>query len=97
MMLQDGEGSVERGLERLLCVPPCCLNVPMKQSLHDPFPMPLHVGTHGPCEQGIESVLQQRLKHLLRFLLQVAARSITEHGPETSLEPQPQLLFRLVL
>jgi hypothetical protein len=59
--------------------------------------MPLHLGAHGPYEKGVESVLQQQLKRLLRFLLQFAARSIAENGPETGLEPQPKLLFRLVL
>ena len=97
MALQDCEGSVERRLERLLCVLPCCLKVPVEHSLNDPLPMPLHLGPHGPGEQGIESVLQQRLKRLLRFLLQVAARSIAEHGPETGLEQQPKPLFRLLL
>jgi hypothetical protein len=97
MALQDGEGSVERRLERLLGVLPCCLKVPMEHRLNDLLPMPLHLGAHGPYEQGIESVLQQQLKRLLRFLLQFAARSIVEQGFETGLEPQPQLLFRLLL
>jgi hypothetical protein len=97
MVLQDGDGSVERRLERLLCVLPHCLKVPMEQSLNDPLPMPLHLGAHGPYEEGIESVLQHQLKRLLRFLLQFAARSIADNGLETALEPQPQLLFRLLL
>jgi len=96
-VLQDGEGSVERRLERSLCVLPCCLKVPVEQSLNDLLPMPLHRGAHGPGEKGIESFLKQRLKRLLRFLLQFAARSIIENGLETGLEQQPKLLFRLLL
>jgi hypothetical protein len=97
MVLQDCDGSVERRLERLLCVPPCCLKVPTEQSLNGPLPMPLHLGAHGPCEKGIESVLKHRLKRLLRLLLHFATRSIAENGLETALEPQPKLLFRLLL
>jgi hypothetical protein len=97
MMLQDGEGCVERRLQRLLGVLPCCLKVPMEQSLNDLLPLPLHLGAHGPCEKGIESVLQQPLKRLLRFLLQLAARRLTKHGRETGLEPQPKPLFRVSL
>src|SRR5437764_1025336 len=69
MVLQDGEGSVERRLQRLLGVLTCCLKVPVQHSLNDAFPLPLRLGPHGPGEQGIESVLQQRLKRLLRCLL----------------------------
>jgi hypothetical protein len=97
MVLQDGDGSVERGLQRLLGVLPCGLKVPMEQGLNDPLPMPLHLGTHRPGEKGIERVLQHRLKRPLGFLLQVAARSLAEHGSQSGLEPQPQLLFGLVL
>jgi hypothetical protein len=97
MVLQNRKGSTEQRLERLLCVPPWCLKVPVQQSLNDLLPMPLHLGTRGPGEQGIESVLQQRLKRVLHFLLQGVARRATDNGLETALEPQPQLLFRLLL
>jgi hypothetical protein len=59
--------------------------------------MPLHVGTHGPCKKGIESLLKQWLKRLLHLLLQFAARRIAGNGLETSLEQKPKLLFRLLL
>jgi hypothetical protein len=69
----------------------------MEQLLNDLLPMPLHRGTRGPGEQGIEGVLQHRLQRLLHVLLQVVARRATDNGLETALEPQPQLLFRLLL
>jgi hypothetical protein len=97
MALHDGEGSVERRLDRLLCVLACCLKVPVEQSLKDPLPMRLHIGTYRSRENGIESFLKQRMKRLLHFLLQFAARRITENGLETGLEQQPKLLFRLLL
>jgi hypothetical protein len=86
MVLQDCEGSVERRLERLFRVVACCLKVPTEQSLNDPLPMPLHVGTYRSHENGIERFLKQRLKRLLRFLLQFAAGRMTEKGLETGLE-----------
>jgi hypothetical protein len=97
MVLQDREGATEQRLERLLGVLPWCLKVPVEHSLNDLLPMPLRLGTRGPREQGIESVLQQRLKHLLHGLLQSAARRATDNGLETGLEPQPQPLFRPLL
>ena len=97
MALQDREGSTEQRLERLVRVLPWCLKVPMEHSLNDLLPVPLHRRTRGPGEQGIERVVQDRLKHLLHLLLQVAARRATHNGLETGLEPQPQLLIGLVL
>jgi len=97
MVLQDREGSTEQRLEHLVRVLPWCLKVPMEHGLNDLLPMPLHRGTCGPGAQGIESVVQHRLKRLLHLLLQVAARRATDNRPQTGLEPQPQLLFRLVL
>jgi hypothetical protein len=47
MVLQDREGSTEQRLERLVCVLPWCLKVPMEHSLNDLLPMPLHLGTRG--------------------------------------------------
>jgi hypothetical protein len=41
--------------------------------------------------------VQHRLKRLLHFLLQFVAGRATDSGLETGLEPQPQLLFRLLL
>jgi hypothetical protein len=76
---------------------PWCRKVPVEQSLNDLLPMPLHLGTRGPGEQGIESVVQQWLKRLLHLLLQGVARRATDNGLETGLEPQPKLLFRLLL
>jgi hypothetical protein len=89
MVLQDREGSTEQRLERLVCVLPWCLKVPVEHSLNDLLPMPLHLGAHGPCEKGIESVLKHRLKRLLHFLLQFVACRATDSGLETGLEPQP--------
>jgi hypothetical protein len=89
MVLQDREGSTEQRLERLVCVLPWCLKVPVEHSLNDLLPMALHLGAHVPCEKGIQSVLKQRLKHLLHFLLQFVACRATDSGLETGLEPQP--------
>jgi hypothetical protein len=89
MVLQDREGSTEQRLECLLCVLSWCLKVPVEHSLNDLLPMPLHLGARGPCKQGIERFLQQRLKRLLHFLLQFVACRATDSDLETGLEPQP--------
>jgi hypothetical protein len=97
MVLQDREGSTEQRSERLFCVLPWCLKGPVEQSLNDLLPMPLHLGTRGLGEQGIESVVQHRLKRLLHVLLQCVTRRATDNGLETTLEPPPKRLFRLLL